>query len=144
MMLWCIPIILSENQGWMGSNCSSVRSLVLLSLSETSDTGGLPGTFESGEARLLFSSAQVEYIQYWLHAVKLTKEPIPIPDEDYMISQGQMLSCSPVIYRDAATLKKAIKVRYSQYSFSLRYFCSCSFLHNSRRRHIITRTCDRL
>ncbi|KAJ3488380.1 hypothetical protein NLI96_g2905 [Meripilus lineatus] len=68
------------------------------------------GTFENGEARLLFSSAQVEYMRYWLHAMQLTLKPIPLPAMEYMITQGSLLSCSPSIYRDAPVLKKAIRV----------------------------------
>ncbi|KAH9999883.1 hypothetical protein BJV77DRAFT_975193 [Russula vinacea] len=42
---------------------------------------GKPGSSlpSNGEARLLFSSAQVEYIRYWLHTMGLTKELIPLP-----------------------------------------------------------------
>lgn len=69
------------------------------------------GTFESGEMRLLVSSAQIEYIQYWLHAMQLTKEPIPIPSSDYLIRSSDLMNCSPSVYNDPAVLKKAIKVR---------------------------------
>ncbi|KAL1946839.1 hypothetical protein VTO73DRAFT_14943 [Trametes versicolor] len=68
------------------------------------------GTFESGEMRLLFSSAQVEYMRYWLHTVKLTAEPIPLPTSEYLIQAGDLLTCSPDVYKDPAALKKAIKV----------------------------------
>jgi len=68
------------------------------------------GTFENGEARLLFSSAQIEYIRYWLHAIGLTKSLIPIPSSEYLITQSSLLSCSPSIYKDPATLKRAIKL----------------------------------
>ncbi|KAI0796695.1 hypothetical protein C8Q75DRAFT_206669 [Abortiporus biennis] len=67
------------------------------------------GTFENGEARLLFSSAQVEYIRYWLHAMGMTKEILPLPSSDYLITQSSLMSCSPAIYKDAAVLKKAIR-----------------------------------
>ena len=62
--------------------------------------------------RLLFSSAQVEYIRYWLHAVGLTKQPIPIPSSEYLILPSDLVSCSPDVYAEAAVLKKAIKVRH--------------------------------
>ncbi|KAI0750709.1 hypothetical protein C8Q80DRAFT_1097887 [Daedaleopsis nitida] len=68
------------------------------------------GTFASGEMRLLFSSAQVEYIRYWLHAMQLTKEPIPLPTSEYLIRQSDLEQCSPDVYSDAAVLKRAIKV----------------------------------
>ncbi|KZT74359.1 hypothetical protein DAEQUDRAFT_781910 [Daedalea quercina L-15889] len=70
---------------------------------------GPSGTFESGEMRLLVSSAQVEYIQYWLHAMQLTKSPIPIPSSAYLIQPSDLTNCSPSVYNDATVLKKAIK-----------------------------------
>jgi hypothetical protein len=30
------------------------------------------GTFHDGQARLLFSSAQVDYLRYWMHAMKVS------------------------------------------------------------------------
>ncbi|CAL1700743.1 unnamed protein product [Somion occarium] len=60
-------------------------------------------------ARLLFSSAQVEYIRYWLHAVGLTKKLIPIPSSEYMIKLSDLRSCSPAVYSNAAAFKKAFK-----------------------------------
>ncbi|KAI0774246.1 hypothetical protein C8Q74DRAFT_1269130 [Fomes fomentarius] len=67
------------------------------------------GTFETGEMRLLFSSAQIEYIRYWLHAMQLTKEPIPLPSSEYLIQNGDLKQCSPNVYTDAHVLKLAIK-----------------------------------
>ncbi|EJF61210.1 hypothetical protein DICSQDRAFT_136768 [Dichomitus squalens LYAD-421 SS1] len=69
------------------------------------------GTFESNEMRLLFSSAQIEYMRYWLHACGLTRDPIPIPSSEYLIKPGDLRNCSPDVYSDAAVLKRAIKVR---------------------------------
>ncbi|KAJ7904608.1 hypothetical protein B0H14DRAFT_2663630 [Mycena olivaceomarginata] len=42
------------------------------------------GTFHDGQARLLFSSAQVDYLRYWMHAMKLTDNLIPLPYSDCM------------------------------------------------------------
>ncbi|CCM03189.1 uncharacterized protein FIBRA_05311 [Fibroporia radiculosa] len=67
------------------------------------------GTFANGEMRLLFSSAQVEYLRYWLHAMQLTRAPIPIPSSDSLLQAKDLTNCSPVVYKDAATLKKAVK-----------------------------------
>lgn len=61
--------------------------------------------------RLLFSSAQIEYIRYWLHAMQLTKEPIPLPSSEYLIQNNDLKQCSPNVYTDAHVLKLAIKVR---------------------------------
>lgn len=80
-------------------------------ITDFSQADWLPtGTFESGEMRLLVSSAQIEYIRYWLHAMQLTKEPIPIPSSDYLIRSSDLMNCSPSVYNDPAVLKKAIKV----------------------------------
>lgn len=70
------------------------------------------GTMLSGQARLLFSSAQVEYIRYWLHAMGLTKTLLPLPSSDYLLNESSIRNWSPVIYRNAAELKKAMKVIY--------------------------------
>ncbi|KZT20365.1 hypothetical protein NEOLEDRAFT_1075745 [Neolentinus lepideus HHB14362 ss-1] len=67
------------------------------------------GVLKNQESRLMFSSAQVEYVRYWLHAMKLTEEPIPIPDSEALLTSEQLQTVSPVFYTDAATLKKAIK-----------------------------------
>ncbi|KAL6309686.1 hypothetical protein BKA93DRAFT_849857 [Sparassis latifolia] len=67
------------------------------------------GTFPNGEMRLLFSSTQIEYIRYWLHAMRLTDAPLPIPASDYLLQSSDLTNCSPCVYRDAASLKKAIR-----------------------------------
>ncbi|KAI0650785.1 hypothetical protein C8Q79DRAFT_901946 [Trametes meyenii] len=67
------------------------------------------GTFENGEMRLLFSSAQVEYMRYWLHTTGLIPSLLPLPSSEYLIQHSDLLSCSPDVYSDAAVLKKAIK-----------------------------------
>ena len=61
--------------------------------------------------RLLFSSAQIEYMRYWLHATRHTAEPIPIPSSEYLIRPGDLRNVSPDVYNDANILKRAIKVR---------------------------------
>ncbi|KZT12480.1 uncharacterized protein LAESUDRAFT_718741 [Laetiporus sulphureus 93-53] len=67
------------------------------------------GTFANGEMRLLMSSAQIEYMRYWLHAVGLTDSLIPLPASDWMIRPSELANCSPCVYREASVLKKAIK-----------------------------------
>ena len=57
------------------------------------------------------SSAQVEYLRYWLHAVGLTKEIIPIPSSEYLIKNSDLAASSPAIYNCADVLKKAVRVR---------------------------------
>lgn len=70
-----------------------------------------PGTFVTGESRLLFSSAQVDYIRYWLHAMQLTKEVIPLPYSDCLLTESNLRNVSPVVYHDGGSLRNAIKVR---------------------------------
>ncbi|KAJ3538717.1 hypothetical protein NM688_g6478 [Phlebia brevispora] len=67
------------------------------------------GVFPNHEGRLLFSLEQIQYIQYWLHAMGLTKEPIPIPGGDYLIQSADLEASSPVVYNNAEKLKRAVK-----------------------------------
>ncbi|RPD67192.1 hypothetical protein L226DRAFT_529578 [Lentinus tigrinus ALCF2SS1-7] len=67
------------------------------------------GTFENGEMRLLFSSAQIEYMRYYLHTIRLTKEAIPLPSSEYLIQPKDLVNISPDVYNDATVLKRAIK-----------------------------------
>lgn len=59
----------------------------------------------------MFSSAQVEYIRYWLHQMGLTKTPLPIPSSDCLLTESSLRNWSAVSYKDAVELKKALKVR---------------------------------
>ncbi|KXN89673.1 hypothetical protein AN958_05540 [Leucoagaricus sp. SymC.cos] len=67
------------------------------------------GTFESGESRLLFSSAQVEYVRYWLHAMKLTKTLLPIPYSDCLILPSELKHITAHSYSDGGELRGAVK-----------------------------------
>jgi hypothetical protein len=58
----------------------------------------------------MFSSAQIEYIQYWLHATKLTREPIALPSSEFLILESDLQHVSPVIYKNGQEFKKAQKV----------------------------------
>jgi len=70
----------------------------------------VPGTFESGETRLLFSSAQVEYVRYWLHAMKLTKALLPIPYSDCLILSSELKHITTHAYPDGGALRGAVRV----------------------------------
>jgi hypothetical protein len=74
-------------------------------------THGLTGTFENGESRLLFSSQQVEYIRYWLHAVGFTETLLPLPSTSYLLTETSLKAASPVTYKSGAELKAAVKVK---------------------------------
>ncbi|PPQ77435.1 hypothetical protein CVT25_011017 [Psilocybe cyanescens] len=67
------------------------------------------GTFPTGEARLLFSSRQVDYLRYWLHAMKLTKDIVPLPYSDCLLTESNLKTVSPVVYPDGGSLRNAIK-----------------------------------
>lgn len=58
----------------------------------------------------MFSSAQMEYIQYWLYAMKLTKEPIALPSSECIIEEKDLQHISSVIYKNGQEFKKAQKV----------------------------------
>ena len=59
----------------------------------------------------MFSSAQIEYIQYWLHALKFTREPIALPSAEYLIQTSDLQHVSSVVYKNGQEFKKAQKVR---------------------------------
>ncbi|KAH8813461.1 hypothetical protein DL96DRAFT_1535635 [Flagelloscypha sp. PMI_526] len=67
------------------------------------------GTFANGESRLLFSSKQVDYIRYWLHAMKLTKEMLPMPYSTCMLTASNLKHIAPSVYKTADDLKKGFK-----------------------------------
>lgn len=68
------------------------------------------GTLQNFETRLLFSSAQVEYIRYWLHAMQLTKHPIPLPYSDCLLTESSLRHVSPVHFSTREGLRKALRV----------------------------------
>ena len=70
----------------------------------------LQGTLENGESRLLFSSKQVEYMRYWLHAVGFTESLLPLPSSQYLLTESSLKTTSPVTYKTGAELKTAVKV----------------------------------
>ena len=58
------------------------------------------------------SSAQVDYIRYWLHAMGLTKEMIPLPYSDCMLLEKDLKNVSPVVFSNGGELRQAHKVRF--------------------------------
>ncbi|KAJ7094673.1 hypothetical protein B0H15DRAFT_134153 [Mycena belliarum] len=73
------------------------------------------GTFHDGQARLLFSSAQVEYLRYWLFSMRLTEGLIPLPYSDCMFVD--VTSVSPIVFENPAALSITSKKlgRMNQY-----------------------------
>lgn len=74
----------------------------------------MSGTLNNGEARLLYSMAQIEYIRLWLVKTGLTKDLIPLPYKACMLTASNLQNHAPVVYKTAAELKKAIKVHKSR------------------------------
>ena len=58
----------------------------------------------------MFSTAQIEYIQYWLYTMQLTREPIPMPSSDCLIQESDLQHVSSVVYKNGQEFKKAQKV----------------------------------
>lgn len=88
------------------------------------------GTLQNFETRLLFSSAQVEYIRAWLHATKLTKTMIPIPYSDCLLTESNLKNVSPIYFSDGGELRNSIKVRSPKRSFSRYLWIALMSLEN--------------
>ncbi|KAL5508312.1 hypothetical protein ACEPAH_5931 [Sanghuangporus vaninii] len=67
------------------------------------------GTFPAGQQRLMFSSAQIEYARYWLHAMGLTKALLPLPSSDSLITKSVLKHCSSAYYKTADEVKYALR-----------------------------------
>ncbi|KAI6034344.1 hypothetical protein BKA83DRAFT_4188596 [Pisolithus microcarpus] len=67
------------------------------------------GTLQNFESRLLLSSAQVEYMRYWLHAMQLTKHPIPLPYSDCLLTESNLRHVSPVHFKTREALRTTLK-----------------------------------
>ncbi|KAG9317407.1 hypothetical protein JVU11DRAFT_1606 [Chiua virens] len=67
------------------------------------------GTLQNFETRLLFSSAQVEYIRYWLHAMQLTQNPISLPYSDCLLTESSLRHVSPVNFTTREDLRKVLR-----------------------------------
>lgn len=77
-----------------------------------------PGTFDTGEARLLLSSKQVDYIRYWLFAMNLTKRMVPLPYSDCLLTESSFKTISPINYINGPALHSAVKVNLVFTSFN--------------------------
>ncbi|KAG2123261.1 hypothetical protein DEU56DRAFT_745493, partial [Suillus clintonianus] len=53
----------------------------------------------SSETRLLFSSAQAEYLRYWLHAMGLTQNLISLPYSDCLLTVSSLFHVSPITFK---------------------------------------------
>ncbi|KAJ7146133.1 hypothetical protein C8R44DRAFT_8205 [Mycena epipterygia] len=66
------------------------------------------GTVLDGEQKLLFSSAQVDYLRYWLHAMNLTNEIIPLPHSERLLLESEFSQVSPQGHH-TGKLRNAVK-----------------------------------
>ncbi|KAF8883684.1 hypothetical protein BD779DRAFT_1538965 [Infundibulicybe gibba] len=62
-----------------------------------------------GETRLLFSSAQVDYARYWLHAMGITKSIIALPYSNCLLTESAFRNVSPVVYKTGGDFRSAVK-----------------------------------
>ncbi|KAH7105620.1 hypothetical protein BKA62DRAFT_813534 [Auriculariales sp. MPI-PUGE-AT-0066] len=67
------------------------------------------GTRKDGEARLLYSLKQIEYIRYWLHQMGLTKKPLSLPNSTYLLTHDDFDSIPTHTYKTSKELKDAQK-----------------------------------
>ncbi|KAK0498666.1 hypothetical protein EDD18DRAFT_1158624 [Armillaria luteobubalina] len=67
------------------------------------------GQLRNGESRILFSSKQVDYARYWLHAMKFTEKLIPLPYSNCLLTKADLQTVSPAIYETGGALKLAHK-----------------------------------
>ncbi|KAF7332087.1 hypothetical protein MKEN_00089200 [Mycena kentingensis (nom. inval.)] len=62
------------------------------------------GTFYDGQARLLFSSAQVDYLRYWMQQMELTEGLIPLPYSDAMFLSEEIPTVVSVVFQSVDAL----------------------------------------
>ncbi|KAJ7764970.1 hypothetical protein DFH07DRAFT_810980 [Mycena maculata] len=76
---------------------------------------GYIGTWDDGQARVLFSSAQVDYLRYWMHAMQLAQDLLPLPYSDCMFVDVRVVS--PTVFESLGALSATSKKlgRMNQY-----------------------------
>lgn len=60
----------------------------------------------------MFSSAQVEYVRYWLHEMGFTKNKLPLPSSEFLLTNSLLRNCTSMFIKNADELRKALNVRY--------------------------------
>ncbi|EJD01095.1 uncharacterized protein FOMMEDRAFT_141811 [Fomitiporia mediterranea MF3/22] len=68
------------------------------------------GTLPSGQLRLMFSSAQMEYARYWLHAMGFTKKLFPLPGSDWLLTKNVLRNISTAHYKSGDEVKYATRM----------------------------------
>lgn len=69
------------------------------------------GTLHSGKVRLLWSTKQVEYIRYWLHNMGYTRNLLPIPSSDILLTESEFKNREACYYKTPEAIKRALRVR---------------------------------
>ncbi|KAF9055425.1 hypothetical protein BDZ89DRAFT_1056015 [Hymenopellis radicata] len=67
------------------------------------------GILPNGQSRLLFSSKQVDYLRYWLHAMQITKTRVPLPYSNCLLLPSELKAVSPVYFKTGGELRNANK-----------------------------------
>lgn len=68
------------------------------------------GTLPHGQSRLLLSSKQAEYARYWVHAMGLSKNLLPLPSSESLITRETLRHVSEMHCKTAEEIKNAVKV----------------------------------
>ncbi|KAG8813914.1 hypothetical protein FRC17_001381 [Serendipita sp. 399] len=63
------------------------------------------GVLPDHESRKLFSSKQIEYLRYWIHAMGLVDRLIPLPHSEYLLTMDVLGSVAPVVIKTAAEMR---------------------------------------
>ena len=71
------------------------------------------GILPHGQSRLLFSSKQVEYARYWVHAMGYSKNLLPMPSGESLITRETLRHVSEMHCKTAEEIKIAVKVCFA-------------------------------
>ncbi|KAK7048085.1 putative nucleolar protein C2C4.08 [Favolaschia claudopus] len=67
------------------------------------------GMCHDGHQHLLFSSAQVDCVRFWLHAARLTANIIPPPNPEHQMTATEFFTLSAVTCPDVDSVRLALK-----------------------------------
>ncbi|KZV76094.1 hypothetical protein PENSPDRAFT_570434 [Peniophora sp. CONT] len=110
---WKWPESLPEEERWQPIKCFFAHD-ALVHIDHPFHPGKegvdlFVGVLKNGESRLLFSSKQVEYARYWIYAMGLTKEPLPLPCSDVLILPNELKHVGSMYYKTGSDLRGALK-----------------------------------
>ena len=58
----------------------------------------------------MFSSAQIEYLRYLLHAMGFTAKPLPLPSSEHLLTESKLTNVTTVYLDTPLEIKKAYDV----------------------------------